>query len=137
MKKIISIIFLSLLTFRAEALSMEVMYKYCKPWQSKGFDTNKISKSTEGYCGYYFSGLIDAGHSYCVGAKYVYKNRPNDFNITVDAFIELNANSDVSLSSVVASFIKFAENNRNNWQIPAWTYKDAYLHKAFPCNYKN
>ena len=69
--------------------------------------------------------------------EYLYKNRPNEFNITVDAFIEMNANSDVSLSSVVASFIKFAENNINNWQIPAWTYKDAYLHKAFPCNYKN
>ena len=88
MKKLISIIFLSLLTFKAEALSMEAMYKYCKPWQSKGFDTNKITKASEAYCGYYFSGLIDAGRSHCEGAKFLYKNKPKDFNKTVDIFMK-------------------------------------------------
>ena len=62
MKKLILIIFLSLLTFRVEAVSMETMYKYCKPWQSKGFDTDKITNASEAYRGYYFSGLIDAGY---------------------------------------------------------------------------
>lgn len=137
MKKLISIIFLSLLTFKAEAVSMEAMYKYCKPWQSKGFDTDKITKASEAYCGYYFTGLIDAGHSHCQGAKFLYEKKPKDFNRIVGVFIEMNANNEVSLSSVVASFIKFAENNRDTWQLPAYTYKDAYLHKTFPCNYKN
>tara|TARA_A200000113_G_scaffold225608_1_gene247058 strand:+ start:683 stop:1126 length:444 start_codon:yes stop_codon:yes gene_type:complete len=136
---ILSFIFISFAANAKSTVSVDFLYKMCKPLQSDGFDTknqSQIKKVRGLVCTTFFRTLADAGFINCVTMKNLYKEKmipPND----IEFISRLSANKIANVNAVITSFIRLTENNPDKFNKLAVTFKAEYLHQVFPCEYNS
>ena len=123
------------ISFGASALTIEKLYKDCKPFQSNGFefnnlDSNQIQRAIA--CFSYLSGLKNSGFTNCIimrefnRIKYVDKKK-------LDLISSLLTNANVDIDQVITSFTNYAENNTEFWKNELSNYARKFISKKFPC----
>jgi len=135
MKLLITTLTMIFISFGASAVSVESLYKQCKPFQSNGFAFENLStKNVQNAigCFSYLAGLRDTGRSNCQmmreynEMKFVDKNK-------LEIISSLSANANVHIDQVIASFTNYAENNTENWKYAPTIYASKFLYRKFPC----
>ena len=135
MKLLITTLAMIFISFGANALSVEKLYKDCKPYQSNGFSTKNLSfekQISSIACLSYLRGIRDKGDLNCKYLKGIKKAKAIDIE-SLRVLSLLLANSKASISSVITSFINYAENHPENWKYTPDTYSKEYLSDKFPC----
>lgn len=136
---ILSFIFISFASYAKSTVSVDFLYKMCKPSQSDGFDMKNQSQNNKVrglVCTTFFRTLADAGFTNCITMKNLYKEKmipPKD----IEFISRLSANKIANVNAVITSFIRWSENNPEQFDKLGVTFKSEYLHQVFPCEYNS
>ena len=117
------------------SISIEDLYKNCKPFQNNGFSFKNLSPSKRQkglHCFSYLAGLRDKGNASCIFINEMNKDKDLD-KINLELFSSLFANGDASINPLITSFINFAENNTDKWKQSVWVFSSEFIGKKFPC----
>ena len=138
MKLLITTLTMMFISFGANAISVENLYKQCKPFQNNGFAYEGLSEKQKWdavLCQNILNNIALRGTSNC----YILNSERKDGNISDRQFKRLAsilANSPAHGNSLVVSFLQYAEANPNNWKtrVPVVSYW--FLSENFPCKHK-
>ena len=133
----LTIIFISF-GANASSITVENLYKRCKPFQNNGYTFEGLTlpqKWEARICKDVLSSLALKGTASCHMLNILRKNQ----EITNKQFVrlaKLTANAPSIGNPVITSFLKYAENNPNDWglRVPVITMK--FLSSDFPCKIK-
>ena len=135
MKLLITTLTMIFMSFGANALTVERLYKNCRPFQNNGFEFKNLSDTQRKNaiaCMSYLAGVRDAGVSHCdMLGEYKKMNFLDKEKLTIVS--ELSANANPNIDQVITSFTNYAENNTNHWNNSATSYANLYLYTKFPC----
>ena len=135
MKKLLLTLTFVLFSFGANSITIEQLYKNCKPYQNNGFSFENLSQSQASKavsCFSYLGGMRDRGVANCVILKEVDKKNYIE-KIRIKPLSSLIANADVNSNALITSFINFAENNTEKWKQGVWGNVIEFLSDKFPC----
>ena len=135
MKLLITTLTMIFISFGASAVSVESLYKQCKPFQSNGFAFENLStKNVQNAiaCLSYLAGMRDTGLANCQMMREYNKMKFIDKN-KLEIISNLSANANVHIDQVITSFTNYAENNSDEWKYSPTVYASKYLYKKFPC----
>ena len=137
MKLIITTLTMFFISFGASAMSVEELYKDCKPLQNNGFafETLKRNQMEAALaCTAYLNGLADRGYVNCRHLKALNKNKNILFDKkNLEVISSITANAKFSNNPLITSFINFAENNPQKWKFAPYNYASQFIGKMFPC----
>ena len=123
------------ISFGANALTIEELYKQCRPYQNNGFEFRNLSESQNRKaiaCMTYLAGIRDTGLANCEMMREYNKMKFIDKN-KLEIMSNLSANANVLIDQVITSFTNYAENNTENWMYSPTVYASKFLYKKFPC----
>ena len=126
------------ISFGANALTIEELYKDCKPYQNSGLKFKKLSSGEVQraiLCFSYLGGLRDRGRINCVTLNELNKMKFVD-KYKLEVISSLTANARVSNNQIITSFINYAENNTEYWKQKTSAYVNKFLSKKFPCKFE-
>lgn len=139
-KLFLTIFFFLTLSNPVFSKNMGQMYKMCKAYQSKGFQTKELSDVE---CLIFFRGIIAFSNAQCQKSKLLYglwKKEPKS-NTKTDYFYksfvlkEFSTSADYSkTNSIITSFLNLSEKNPEIWDNPPTLLVDQWLHEKWPCN---
>jgi len=135
MKLLTTTLTIILFSFGANALTVERLYKNCKPYQNNGlsFDgLNTKQKTGALLCATYIRAMIDMGGQNCVFLNEIYKDTSDKIAIQVLSSFHAN-NKKAPLDAVITSFVIFAENNTSNWKYSPSSYVKEFIGKNHSC----
>lgn len=127
------------ISFGANAYSIKVMYGYCKPLQNNGFNFENMEQGAQIKaltCYSYMTAVKDFGYANCGTLSVAKRNGAEGQSGTFDTFNlvkDYMASGKADADAVIASFIKFAENNPDKWKYKSTEYVKEYLSDVFPC----
>ncbi len=141
MKKLLLILSLVLLSFSANAISVEHLYSDCKPVKSNGFGSEALTKKqmdSARFCMTYFLGMAEQGYRNCITLDTLLKINKENLSSRVLKILKYNANSNPqvnpnNLKVIITTFINFAENNSDKWGEPVIAHSEKFLSSKFPC----
>lgn len=139
MKILLTFLTIALFSFGVNAgiVTVEYMYKLCKPFQNNGFSMENMTSSQKVnsvICVTFFRTIIDDGLMDCFTMKTLYREKLMSMN-DLNALSLTAANNPAQPNSVIVSFINWAEKNPDKFGRLAISYKSIYLHRVFKCDY--
>ena len=138
MKLIITTLTMIFISFGASALSVEELYKFCKPFQSNGFSLDNLSQNKVDKafgCMAYIRGLAERGYVSCIYLRGF--NKKELFEKTeLEVIASLTANDKGKVNPLITSFINFAENNPKKWKFAPYNYAYKFITNVYPCKIK-
>ena len=136
MKLLITTLTMIFISFGANALSIEDLYKHCKRFQTNGFSLDNLSEVQQTgaiACSMYLRGLIDLGWKNCKSLRILKEEgliNPQAF----EGLSKVTANKmNVKINALIASFNNYAENYSENWSYSPTEFSHAFLSDKFPC----
>ena len=135
MKLIITTLTLIFISFGANAITVEKLYKFCKPYQNNGFQFDNLSsvqKNNAVGCLSYITGMVDKGSGTCRMIKEINKKKLIDKK-QLNFLSSLIANERAQINAIIASFNNYAENNTDKWKYTPGSYTYEFISKKFPC----
>ena len=130
------------ISFGANAFNIGDLYKYCKPYQSNGFNYNELTDNQQFNALQCLSSLkfmFNIGSKTCVYLQSFYnseKRVSRDLAKKLSFLSAVLANSSnwqKNINAVIASFNVFAENNSQLWNEDVTLHHDKFISNKFPC----
>ena len=139
MRLFLTAMILTMLAQPVSAITIESLYKNCKPYADRGFENAKVDDVVglyaEALCLGYMIATIEQLNSICGDYQRVkkeYSDRP-DLVLGFRGAATINSTSAElkDLNSVIQTFVNFAAANPDKWDFTPLSY--LWLKDAFPC----
>jgi len=124
--------------------STEELYSRCKPYANNGFNLEQLSEKDQFAavsCVSYFTGSKAVSFEICLNAQKLYRMSLETTDIKSKRELEVSSKLigalgsdmvDVSVNAVIRSFINYADQNTQVWNVQPVTI--SYIASSWPCD---